>query len=360
MTAWLQGLLRKHIAKGDFKSDDELYMHLIMSVAILYAAFIHAFFIAYYVAVGVLASVAANITGLGVCAGCFLLLRRKRYPVIGVAILTDVICNIFFSICFTGYDTSILLYFLILMAMQVHIPYASARVRVAGFIAAWAGMMGAMALERGMVQLYSIPQPAELVMSFFNVNVCVLGIVLELLLGNFLKETIRAISDKKLEELQSQAYTDALTGLFNRRYFELFTEDVLLRDTRHWCVAILDIDDFKKINDEYGHPAGDKVLTSLTAYLRKCLRKTDVLFRWGGEEFLLFLEGVSLDTAATILEKLRKGAASRRVSTGSAEIRVTVTIGAVPLDQNDIAGSIEKCDKNMYIGKAAGRNKVIL
>jgi diguanylate cyclase (GGDEF)-like protein len=186
-----------------------------------------------------------------------------------------------------------------------------------------------------------------------------------LLITYLLHRFLVASTDRRmsvvLEDLESSkenANTDALTGLFNRRYADLFFSSVLDRDMRY-CVALLDIDDFKKINDTYGHPCGDQVLVYLADFLRRNLRKSDYVFRWGGEEFLIVLSRVESHVARGVLEKLRLGLAQSPVETKEAALRVTVTIGVASLDADDIAASIKACDDRLYYGKRNGKNRVV-
>jgi diguanylate cyclase (GGDEF)-like protein len=156
---------------------------------------------------------------------------------------------------------------------------------------------------------------------------------------------------------------DELTGLYNRRSALERIEIELLRASRTHrpCgVVMIDVDDFKRINDEHGHACGDTVLKALADLLRASVRTLDVVARWGGEEFLLVLPETSRDGAMLVADKLRQAVAASAVSCGSACIRYTVTLGVNAFDR---LGSVSEClrgaDVALYEGKLSGKNKVV-
>jgi diguanylate cyclase (GGDEF)-like protein/PAS domain S-box-containing protein len=172
----------------------------------------------------------------------------------------------------------------------------------------------------------------------------------------------RDISERKqLEiELNRLAVTDALTGAWNRRHGELLLASDLAEVQRYGGPALsllmLDIDHFKSINDTCGHQAGDRVLIELTHRISENLRASDVLVRWGGEEFIIVLRHCSIDDALPLAEKIRALVdATPCADVGS----VTVSIGAAEFRKDDdLAGWMRRADRAMYEAKAAGRNAV--
>ncbi|MDR2909380.1 MAG: GGDEF domain-containing protein, partial [Oscillospiraceae bacterium] len=147
-------------------------------------------------------------------------------------------------------------------------------------------------------------------------------------------------------------------GLFNRRFAGEFFRNLEKSGKDGWCVGMMDIDDFKLVNDLYGHSAGDAVLILIADTMRETLRKTDVLIRWGGEEFLLLLADVHPETAVTILDKLRETISSTKIIADGKAISVTVTIGVARLACRDIHASIGISDEMLYEGKKRGKNMV--
>jgi diguanylate cyclase (GGDEF)-like protein len=164
-----------------------------------------------------------------------------------------------------------------------------------------------------------------------------------------------------LREARHHAITDALTELGNRHWMEdTFKRELqrALKDRKPACVIMLDIDSFKRFNDQYGHIAGDRVLGLVAKVLRKHLRPTDLIARFGGDEFAAFLPGASLEKAMRTAERLREKVPE--ISPATLPTPVTVSIGVTAIAPSDeLATLIHRADAAMYEAKAAGRNRVI-
>jgi diguanylate cyclase (GGDEF)-like protein len=164
------------------------------------------------------------------------------------------------------------------------------------------------------------------------------------------------------KELRQQATTDALTGLLNRRAFmERFTNE-LSRGQRHGpmpTLIILDIDHFKKINDHYGHPAGDAVLVHLAQLLRASLRTVDLVGRIGGEEFALVLIETDGNAAAPVIERLLERIRKTKVHLPDGEtIQFTSSVGSTEVQWGDVVDTaIQRADEALYAAKNGGRNQ---
>ncbi|MDP8267708.1 MAG: diguanylate cyclase [Candidatus Tenebribacter davisii] len=165
---------------------------------------------------------------------------------------------------------------------------------------------------------------------------------------------------KKMEEL---AKTDILTGLSNRRdmYQKIKHEtDRFERNEKPFSILMGDIDNFKKINDTYGHDAGDHVLTKISELMLTYMRKQDIVGRWGGEEFLLLLPETDIQGGKQIAEKLRLRIKNEVIEHKDHTINVTITIGISVYDRiHDVNESIKEADKAMYFGKIRNKNCVI-
>lgn len=164
-------------------------------------------------------------------------------------------------------------------------------------------------------------------------------------------------------QLEIASRTDPLTGLLNRRAFDDITKTELSRSKRSYTsysVLMLDVDEFKKINDGYGHLAGDAVLTSVARTLESNLRSHEKVARIGGDEFCVFLPDTDQTAAIDIAEKLRQVISSNAIPTGHADISITVSIGVsevedIDFDYTDI---FKRADKNLYMAKKTGRNRI--
>lgn len=167
-----------------------------------------------------------------------------------------------------------------------------------------------------------------------------------------------------LERINHLAAHDDLTGLLNRRRMSEVVQaerERCVRSRRPLVLALLDLDFFKLVNDRYGHAAGDAVLCAFAGRVLDNLRSTDVLARWGGEEFLLLLPETSLDGALVLLERVRREVAELRVETANDEISMTVSIGvAAGRVQETMEQVLEHADEALYQAKAQGRDRVVV
>lgn len=168
-----------------------------------------------------------------------------------------------------------------------------------------------------------------------------------------------------LEQIRQLATHDDLTGLLNRRAMldrMQLEQRRSLRSGSPLLIAQLDIDHFKAVNDTHGHAAGDLVLQSFADTVRRNVRDTDVLARWGGEEFVLLLCDTPAADAVALMERLRQAVQAMQVpvAQGGQPITVTVSIGLARHTPADpLAGTLERADRALYAAKAGGRNRVV-
>lgn len=163
-----------------------------------------------------------------------------------------------------------------------------------------------------------------------------------------------------LEENQTKLLYDALTGVYSRMAYDERIQQELARWTRYetpFSYAILDIDHFKRINDTFGHNAGDKALKIVAQLMTTYVRQSDYVFRIGGEEFVLLLPSTKLDNASTLLETMRAGIADSSFHFKGAPITLTLSAGITETRNDDSVESIyERADKALYKAKNSGRN----
>ncbi len=168
------------------------------------------------------------------------------------------------------------------------------------------------------------------------------------------------------DRLQRLAALDPLTGVYNRRFgmarlHEEFSRAV--RATGPLGVMMFDIDHFKKVNDTYGHLAGDRVLIQVAKTARSAIREGDILMRYGGEEFLVILPAASKENAHTVGERMRRMVEETSVADGDQIIRVTISVGITSYPELDVARDqdlVQRADESLYSAKESGRNRVIM
>lgn len=162
-------------------------------------------------------------------------------------------------------------------------------------------------------------------------------------------------------QLQDQANTDALTGLYNRRKAMQYLEQILTPSNSSFTsICICDIDFFKKVNDNYGHDVGDIVLQNLADIMTTTLDKNILAARWGGEEFLLVFSGYNGDEAYTRLETLRSNIKALKFKAKEETFSITMTFGLAEYDfSSDIDAIIKEADEKLYMGKENGRDQIV-
>lgn len=208
--------------------------------------------------------------------------------------------------------------------------------------------------------------PPEVEIGHFLMLACMLPAVATLTAR--LSRIRRRLSEQReelaraLAQLHALATRDELTGLPNRRQMLALMDQELLRSLRHgyeFCVAIADLDHFKRVNDAHGHAAGDIALRAFAQASQGALRATDVIARWGGEEFLVLLPATAMPLALAGMERLRERVAALHIDVGDgAEVTITVSIGLTGHRHGDtLAQTLERADRLLYQAKAEGRNR---
>jgi diguanylate cyclase len=171
---------------------------------------------------------------------------------------------------------------------------------------------------------------------------------------------------EELESAKEESLRDGLTGVYNRRAFDRQITRLVDQSRVQgggFAVLILDIDDFKRINDTYGHPVGDRVILALANICRQMIRSDDFVARYGGEEFVILLPGASRRNAAKKARHLCKSVAKTRYTLDDEDealtLSITVSIGVTALvPRDDVASVMARADQALYQVKTAGKNGV--
>ena len=164
-----------------------------------------------------------------------------------------------------------------------------------------------------------------------------------------------------LDQLERQAMSDTLTGLPNRRAFETEAARMVARAKRSGSaitVGVADIDHFKKVNDQHGHPVGDEVLSAVSAVLAQAARSSDFVARIGGEEFGLLFPDAMPETARAVAERMRRAVTDFPIATSNGEqLHLTISIGLAPF-AGVLSDALSQADGALYAAKNGGRNRV--
>lgn len=226
--------------------------------------------------------------------------------------------------------------------------------------------------------VYTIPHSLFLFLSFYFIEdrnffmgnlinttmyfVCILilsRIVYENQFSHIVKNIALMEANRELAYLSNH---DPLTKISNRRYFETRIKDkyLTLEDTQA-VLTMIDLDDFKNINDQYGHSVGDIVLEEIVAIINANIREVDLFARWGGEEFVILFTNLSLDQAKEIVERIRIAIASEKLSVRGNKISITASFGMCKFKSHTetaMNNSYIKADRLLYQAKANGRNRI--
>ncbi|MDP2647860.1 MAG: GGDEF domain-containing protein [Candidatus Yanofskybacteria bacterium] len=178
--------------------------------------------------------------------------------------------------------------------------------------------------------------------------------------------------ETEIDRLKKQVFYDELTQVMNRRGFEKEANPIFKNISFHQkeherradfhdlAIIFLDIDDFKKVNDIFGHQTGDIVLQEVAKVLVKIVRSNDIVGRWGGEELVVGLVGASLDVAGKIAERIREDIEKMEVMYSNVKVPVTASIGVAGYsNEENLNELIDKADRAMYAAKQQGKNRVV-
>ncbi|MCQ2749177.1 MAG: GGDEF domain-containing protein [Clostridia bacterium] len=181
------------------------------------------------------------------------------------------------------------------------------------------------------------------------------------LISRYNEHTIERLrEDKKI--LDKDSKIDHLTGLYNRRSMEKFLnilEEQYKITNKPFGLILMDIDFFKKVNDTYGHQAGDKVLVEISRLIVYTLRKSDEVFRYGGEEILAVVPGVQTkEDVIKVANSIRSDIESLKIPTGENDVSVTISCGCTVFDGQEMESTIKRVDEALYMAKNNGRNRV--
>jgi diguanylate cyclase len=169
--------------------------------------------------------------------------------------------------------------------------------------------------------------------------------------------------EAELEQISEQVREDQLTGTLNRRGLDDAMEREIARSERKnlpLCVAVLDLDNFKRLNDTYGHQAGDEALVHLARVIKKTLRPTDIVARYGGEEFVCVFSETDLVPAVEVMKRLQRELTKRFFLHNNERLLITFSAGVARRDRDESQESlIARADKAMYQAKLQGKNRVV-
>lgn len=252
-------------------------------------------------------------------------------------------------------------FFLYIVGMTAALFYFIPSYKNKRFVIQIFGVLIALLLEGGIrLTGFQFPLDVEALepykVTFYLVNLIIMAVIVLAATFFYSQETERV-----WESLRYTTNHDALTGLYNRRYLEKEIESILPNERTRYVMSMVDIDFFKKVNDTYGHEAGDAVLMRVASCLMETAGENNLAVRWGGEEFILYFPGATIEQIYPIMEDLRKKVEQMSVTSGNNIIHITITSGiAGGLEDSNYEKVINNADEKLYLGKQRGRNQVVV
>ena len=327
---------------------------------------VHVVLLLFMIVTGVWPLVQFNVLSVVVYIFCFLLCRSEHIMPVYISIILEVMAYTVVSTHYIGLSCGTYCFQIsivpIIIYFGCHLLQGKKRWTIVGLLAGNFLVFTILHLiYAGNDPVYELSYVPKLTILIYSSFVMVFSMIFYNMMYIYASELEYGNLERKNRQLSSDAHEDALTNLLNRRGFLPMVES-LMKDERksHFCIAFCDLDDFKRVNDTYGHDAGDEVLKHMTKLIVKDLNDCDIC-RWGGEEIVILMRNCDLDTAKERLERIRKRVESNPTVFYSHKISVTITIG---LEENHGTYSsaediIKAADERMYYGKQHGKNVVI-
>lgn len=297
---------------------------------------------------------------------CFV--RRRKFVISFYLIYLEIFLNTMACCVVVGWTYGFSLYNLVVVPVSFYMAFMSTNFKKRTTTACVCGILnvvGTMAFRiyvytHGPIEVYSTN--TALVISVFNMLIAFAVVTFFSILYIIEIRSSRAELERMNEELRDMANHDNLTRLYNRNGVKKVMEETFENARvmkKKFCIAVCDIDDFKKVNDTYGHDVGDIVLKRIAKIMNDALLYGDIVCRWGGEEFL-FIICQPLKSATAVLEKIRKTVMEERFTGENYAFSVTLTTGVAEyhddLTQDEV---IKRADMRLYYGKIQGKNCII-
>lgn len=359
-----------NITKDKFFSSELLQSDMKITNKVKYTilqmccAFVHLMLIFIFAAFGVYPMVIFNIFSTICYLSCGILVKKELYIPLYYITFVEISLHSYIATILVGWETGFPMYIIgitpIIFYMHFSLNENSTLYETLLIgLCSLATFVSCKFISYKTEPLYTIPDEPSFWIYIFN-SLCTFA-MLVLFSLIFLREIKSAHT--KLENQNAQldriAGIDALTGLYNRRSMDKFLA-AAMSCPNDFSIIMCDIDDFKKVNDTYGHKSGDKVLQAISKIIVSSLREDDFVCRWGGEEILILISGTALNPAAMAAERIRSQVEKMSVDSDGQAIKCTLTIGVAERSEGKSTDDIiALADERLYKGKRSGKNRVV-
>lgn len=300
----------------------------------------------------------------------FVSARRERYLFMYISSVAEILFHVILASLMLGWDWGFAMYSLAIIPATFYLTYTLPQLKEKLYIPICSSVLVSTCFiivraATGRIDpLYNGSYSEKMQICFYYFNIIIAIVMLVLFSSLFALEISYMQKQLELENrrLGEIANFDPLTHLMNRRSMNAqlrSAHDIAMSIGSVFCVMLVDIDDFKKVNDTYGHDCGDEVLVSIANTISGDVREEDAVCRWGGEEILILLKA-DLDIARQVAERICKDVRETIVQHNDIEVSVTLTIGVADYKKKQtIRSMIEEADRNLYYGKHNGKNQVV-
>lgn len=300
----------------------------------------------------------------------FVLTAKENYLAIYISIFVEILFYAALATILLGWEWGFMLYTVGLIPASFYLSYTlpgiERRVSIPVITSLGVGVcyLCVDVIARCTTPIYSEGISPVVIAFFHYYNTILIFILLVFFSLLFALEVryMQRLLEKENNRLGEMAHYDPLTKLLNRRSMDECLRKIFDRAVaeRPFCLMMADIDDFKQVNDTYGHDLGDRVLKTVSETISKCVRETDRVCRWGGEEFLVLFQ-IDLEHAGQIAERIRNSIESNVIQAEGVEIRVTMTMGIAQYHSDaTIHSMVNAADEKLYYGKKHGKNQVVI
>ena len=335
--------------------EDSGYQALIVN-GIWMALAIHALFGIFFFVIGAYNLAAFNVGSVSLYVACFALVRRNLVTPAIILTMAEVIVHAWLAVTTLGWDGGFQYYIFALVLLAFFHPHWPVIGKISFLAVTYLAYLALDLRMAGHGATTVVSSETIFLARNFNI-VSTCGCIA------FLAYTYTRVARQAQSKLEHLAATDMLTGLYNRRRLLEIAKQELTRLQRtggSLAIIMADIDDFKAINDGFGHECGDLALKAIAACLKETVRAQDHVARWGGEEFLLLLPDTRLPGAHVLADKVREAVSSTPIHYENTSFNITLTAGVIEFSpKDDFNRSLSRVDNALLEGKRTGKNRVV-
>lgn len=333
---------------------DNYRMYMVINYSTYIGIIVHAFLVPFFLLIGLSVLGVFNIFSASLWLFARIFNNKQQYTIAASMMVIEICLHSSLAVFYLGWNAGFQYYLMPCVPFLLSNTKSRDATVVANAVICCILFVALYTFSLYHVQAYS---NAIIIGGMQYVN-AVVGFIGLIIISYYFRATT-IISERKMEMI---ANTDKLTGLANRRGIQQVLDahyQLHRRNGNAFCVVMADVDNFKQVNDVYGHDCGDYVLKAVAGIIANRLRKSDAKSRWGGEEFLFMLPDADLSHASGVAESIRKCVEEYRFTCNGNELRLTLTLGVAQQEEgNSIEDTIKQADDLLYIGKKNGRNQV--